>query len=57
MLSKGPIGYILPALVILAYLAVQRQLSRLRVLFCLPGILLAIGLPLTWYLLAFAQEG
>ncbi len=57
VLSKGPIGYILPTLVILAYLAVQRQLSRLRVLFSLPGILLAIGLPLTWYLLAFAQEG
>jgi len=56
-LSKGPIGYILPALVILTHLAGQRQLSRLRVLFSLPGILLAIGLPLTWYLLAFAQEG
>ncbi len=57
VLSKGPIGYILPALVILTYLAVQRQLSRLRKLFSLVGILLAIGLPLTWYLLAFAQEG
>ena len=57
VLSKGPIGYILPTLVILAYLAVQRQLSRVRELFSLIGILLAIGLPLTWYLLAFAQEG
>jgi len=56
-LSKGPVGYILPVLVIVAYLAVQRQLSRLRTLFSLPGILLAIGLPLVWYLLAFAQEG
>jgi 4-amino-4-deoxy-L-arabinose transferase-like glycosyltransferase len=56
-LSKGPVGYILPTLVILAYLAVQRQLSRLRALLSLPGILLALGLPLTWYLLAFAQEG
>lgn len=57
VLSKGPIGYILPALVIGAYLAVQRQLSRLRDLFTLPGIALAVGLPLIWYLLAFAQEG
>ncbi len=57
VLSKGPIGYILPALVILTYLGVQRQLSRLRELFSVVGILLAIGLPLTWYLLAFAQEG
>jgi hypothetical protein len=57
VLSKGPIGYVLPTLVILAYLAVQGQLSRLRQLFSLPGLLLALGLPLTWYLLAFAQEG
>ncbi len=56
-LSKGPVGYILPLLVIVAYLAVQQQLSRLWSLFSLPGVLLAIGLPLAWYLLAFAQEG
>jgi hypothetical protein len=56
-LSKGPIGYILPVVVILAYLAVQQQLSRLRVLLNPWGVLLAIGLPLTWYILAFAQEG
>ncbi len=56
-LSKGPIGYILPLLVIVVYLAVQQQLSRLRDLFFLPGVLMAIGLPLTWYLLAFQQEG
>jgi hypothetical protein len=56
-LSKGPVGYILPAVVILAYLAVQRQLSRLRALLNPWGVLLAIGLPLTWYSLAFAQEG
>src|SRR5262245_48661445 len=57
VLSKGPIGYVLPTLVILAYLGVQRQLSRLRALFSLLGVLLAVGLPLTWYLLAFAQGG
>jgi 4-amino-4-deoxy-L-arabinose transferase-like glycosyltransferase len=56
-LSKGPIGYILPLLVIVVYLAVQRQLSRLRDLFFLPGVLLAIGLPLAWYLLALQQQG
>jgi 4-amino-4-deoxy-L-arabinose transferase-like glycosyltransferase len=56
-LSKGPIGYILPLLVIVVYLAVQQQLSRLRNFFFLPGVLVAIGLPLTWYLLALQQEG
>ncbi len=56
-LSKGPVGYVLPLLVILAYLTVQGQLSRLRSLLSIQGVLLAVGLPLTWYLLAFAQEG
>ena len=56
-LSKGPIGCILPLLVIVVYLAVQHQLSRLRDLFFLPGVLVAIGLPLTWYLLALQQQG
>src|SRR2546428_2441000 len=55
VLSKGPIGYILPALVILAYLGLQRQLARLRALFSLPGILLAIGLSLPRCLLALVQ--
>ena len=56
-LSKGPIGYILPLLVIVVYLAVQHQLSRLRDLFFLPGVLVAISLPLAWYLLALQQQG
>src|SRR5437016_5368983 len=57
VLSKGPIGYLLPALVILAYLVVQQQLTRLRDLLSLPGVVLALGLPLTWYLLALKQGG
>lgn len=56
-LSKGPVGYLLPLLVIVAYLAVQGQLSRLRWLCSWPGILLALGLPLAWYALAFQREG
>jgi len=57
VLSKGPIGYVLPLIVVVAYLALQRQLSRLRDLLFLPGLLIAIGLPLTWYALAFSQQG
>ena len=57
VLSKGPIGYILPLVVIVAYLAVQQQLSRLHALLFLPGIFIAIGLPLLWYLSAFSQQG
>ena len=57
VLSKGPIGYILPLVAIVTYLALQQQLSRLRDLCFVPGLLLAIGLPLLWYLLAFSQQG
>lgn len=57
VLSKGPVGYILPLLVIVAYLAVQRQLSRLRLLFSPLVIFLAVGPPLVWYVLAFLDGG
>jgi 4-amino-4-deoxy-L-arabinose transferase-like glycosyltransferase len=56
-LSKGPVGMILPLLVILAYLGLQGQISRLWFLLSLPGLLIAFGIPLVWYLAAFAQEG
>lgn len=56
-LSKGPLGYILPSLVIVSYLAIQGQLSRLWSLFSVPGLVIAFGVPLAWYLSAFAQEG
>jgi len=57
VLSKGPIGYILPLVVIVSYLAIQQQLSRLYPLVFLPGLIIAIGVPLVWYLLAFSQQG
>lgn len=57
VLSKGPVGYIIPAVVIFLYLAVQGRLACLRQLLTLPVILLAIGLPLVWYLLAVHQGG
>jgi 4-amino-4-deoxy-L-arabinose transferase-like glycosyltransferase len=57
VLGKGPVGYILPLIVIVAYLTIQGQLSRLRCLFSWSGVLLAVGLPLIWYALAFQQEG
>ncbi|MBI3246590.1 MAG: glycosyltransferase family 39 protein [Deltaproteobacteria bacterium] len=56
-LSKGPVGMILPLLVIVAYLAVQQQLSRLWSLWSWRGAAFALGVPLLWYGLAFAQEG
>src|SRR5262245_51985272 len=56
-LNNGPICSVLLLMGIMFYLAVQHQLSRLRDLFFLPGVLVAIGAPLIWYLLALQQQG
>ncbi|MGE0826888.1 MAG: ArnT family glycosyltransferase [Candidatus Binatia bacterium] len=56
-LSKGPVGYLLPLIVIAAYLAIQRQLAQLRSLVFFPGIIIALGIPLAWYLCAFLLQG
>ena len=56
-LSKGPIGYILPVLVILLYLIAQGQLSRVRNLLSVTNLVLALGPPVVWYGLALNQEG
>ena len=44
-LSKGPIGYILPGLIILLYLLVQGRLARVWNLLSVSNIVLAVGLP------------
>lgn len=56
-LSKGPIGYILPGLIILLSLLVQGQLSRIWNLLSVRTLVLAVGIPVAWYLLALNQEG
>jgi len=56
-LSKGPIGYILPGLIILLYLLAQGRLSRVWNLLSVSNIVLAVGIPMAWYLLALNQEG
>ena len=56
-LSKGPVGIILPGVVIGLYLAAQGQLSRVRQLLSPGTVVVAVGLPLSWYVLALDQEG
>lgn len=56
-LSKGPVGIILPGVVIGLYLAAQGQLSRVRQLLSPSTVVVAFGLPLSWYVLALDQEG
>lgn len=56
-LSKGPIGYILPILVILLYLIAHGRLSQVWNLLSVSNIVLALGPPVIWYGLALNQEG
>jgi 4-amino-4-deoxy-L-arabinose transferase-like glycosyltransferase len=56
-LTKGPVGFILPLLVSLIYLALQRDWKRMRAMRLLPGMLLMIAIVLVWYLPAVLKGG
>ncbi len=57
VLSKGPIGYILPGLIILLFLLSQKNFAFLRSLFSTPALFLALLIPALWYGLALWQGG
>ncbi|MFB3884572.1 MAG: ArnT family glycosyltransferase [Thermodesulfobacteriota bacterium] len=56
-LTKGPVGFILPLLVVLVYLAVQKDWKSMRQMKLLPGMLLFVGIVLTWYVPAVIKGG
>ena len=57
VLAKGPAGAIIPALVIVAYLAVERRLATLRALWSWPLAAAASALAVGWYVLAALDGG
>jgi 4-amino-4-deoxy-L-arabinose transferase-like glycosyltransferase len=56
-LAKGPVGFILPLLVSLIYLVVQKDWGGIRRMKLFPGMLLFIILVLAWYLPAVTRGG
>jgi len=56
-LAKGPVGFILPLLVSLIYLVIQKDWRGIRRMKLLPGMLLFIIVVLTWYLPAVTRGG
>ncbi len=56
-LTKGPIAVLLPALVFLAYLLIERRLSVIRTMMLPTGALIVLGLMLPWYVLLYRQDG
>ncbi len=57
VLTKGPIGVLLPGLVMLLFIAVQRNWSELKELFIPSGIFLFAVVALPWYAAMYAMHG
>jgi 4-amino-4-deoxy-L-arabinose transferase-like glycosyltransferase len=56
-LAKGPVGFLLPLLVALFYLSVQKDWKAIKRMKLLPGLLLFVGIVLCWYLPALMRGG
>ena len=56
-LGKGPVGILLPALVALVFLAVRRDLGRLRRMRPLAGGALTLAIAGSWYVAAIVKGG
>ncbi|SFL93274.1 ArnT family glycosyltransferase [Pelosinus propionicus] len=57
VLTKGPIGVLLPGLVILVFIAVQRKWSQGKEWFIPSGIFLFAAVALPWYAAMYAMHG
>lgn len=56
-LSKGPVGFILPLLVVLVYLAIQRDWNGIRRMKLLKGMILFFIIVVAWYVPALLKGG
>jgi 4-amino-4-deoxy-L-arabinose transferase-like glycosyltransferase len=56
-LAKGPLGLLLPALVIGAYVLVRRRWSALRALLSPLGVLAFLAIALPWYVAIWRDQG
>ncbi|WP_371377603.1 ArnT family glycosyltransferase [Sporomusa aerivorans] len=57
VLTKGPVGFILPGLIILIHLVVTRSMGQLRRIKLLSGSLLVLAVSLPWYWLMYQYHG
>lgn len=57
ILTKGPLGLVLPGLIILAYLAGNRDFHTLTHMKLVRGLLLALGIATLWYGPMIARHG
>ncbi|MEK6775780.1 MAG: glycosyltransferase family 39 protein [bacterium] len=57
LITKGPVGLILPLVTILSYLLLRKEPKRIKSLYTFMGLLLMLGIPLVWLGLASLQGG
>lgn len=57
VLTKGPIGFLLPGLIILIFLAVQKNLSHLKKMHFFAGLALMFAIISIWYLPMYIMHG
>jgi 4-amino-4-deoxy-L-arabinose transferase-like glycosyltransferase len=56
-LTKGPMAIALPGLVVLLYLVVYRELSRVTEMMLLQGILIVAAIVVPWYYALYQRDG
>lgn len=57
VLTKGPVAAVLPAAAFVTYLALQRELARLRQMMIPLGALIVLAIVLPWHVALYAREG
>lgn len=57
VLTKGPVGIVLPGLTIFVYIAVTRQWNLLKKLFIVPGLVLFFAIAGPWYFYMYKVHG
>ena len=56
-LTKGPVGFLLPLLISLVYLLIEKDWKKIKAMKLLPGLLIFIAIVLCWYLPALLKGG
>jgi 4-amino-4-deoxy-L-arabinose transferase-like glycosyltransferase len=57
VLTKGPVAAVIPLIVFAVYLAVHRELGRLREMMIPAGTLIALAIAAPWYVALYLQHG
>lgn len=57
VLTKGPVGIVLPGLLLIGYAVLSRQWRLLRQLYLWPGLLIFLGITAPWYGMMYHLHG